>query len=230
MRWGIRKEYQTSGIIGLENYTKSTASSVNNVSKNMEKAYGFRIKECVPLSDRQVKKGFVAYVEGSTKIKDSNVIHLNTDPNLNKTLVDAQKNGWFVKTNPKQAVESMLTHESAHGMLHVNTNKGFFKDIDPARMDSMRKNAWKKAEVQARKDGDVVSKRFRPDAPEFQMAKKLSRYAEASVFLEESEAELFAAYHWSSNPPKFVDVFMNEIHSNMGKKVQPFSGRKTHGP
>lgn len=232
MRWGVRKQYNTtmsphsvSSVKGLEQFPKAQAASMSAVSTKMSKAYGFKVEEFVPLTKSEDRK-YIAYVLPNNK--GANVIHMTKDPNLKENLNKMQEKGWFVPVSGK-VIEANLTHEAAHGMFHARNlqGKGIIGKLKaPSPIEPMRMNAWKKAEEQARKDGDIVSKRFRPDDPQYQMAKKLSKYAHSSMFIEEHEAELFAAYHWSSNPPKFVDTFMTDIHKNMGKEVQPFSGRK----
>lgn len=236
MRWGVRKEYQAtsstrsnSNIPGSEHFPKIQAVSMNNVAEKMNKAYGLQIDEFIPLDKNQEKRG-IAFITAQTK--GTNIIHMNIRPDLVKVIKENQDKGWFVSSIKGREIESVLTHESGHALFHsVNVEgKGYLGRVRAkSPIDNIRINAWIKASEQARKDGDVVSKRFRPDDPIAQMSKKLSKYANSSIFFEEKEAELFSAYHWSPNPPKFVDVFMNSIHNDMGKNVQPFSGRKvTH--
>lgn len=246
MKWGVRNTKNTStstatksstisgkssGVKGLEHYPKRQTAAMADVAKKMEKGYGLKINEYIPLTDRENKKGYIAYVEAKGKT-GSTVLHLTNDPKLVSGLNKLEKDGWFVPSS-KKSLESMLTHESAHSMLHqVNVQKtGFMKSkTTPAAIDSMRNSAWDKAKTQATKDGDYVPgkgiRRLITPTVEGQLAKKTSKYAESSLFTEEIEAEMFAAYHWSPNPPKFVDAFMSGVHENMNKKVKPFSGRK----
>jgi hypothetical protein len=244
MRWGHRKQYETTtntrirktkSVPGSEKFKKADAASMNDVAKKMQNAYGHKIDEFVPI-DHNKEKHIFAYVTLNNKGTD--VVHVTDSPRFRSDLAKCQKEGWFVHTAPNHRIEANITHESAHSLLHSRNveGKGFVARVKaPEPIEPMRKSAWAKAEEQARKDGDVVPlkgiKRITGDRPEFQMAKKISKYAHSSLFIEEPEAEIFTAYHWSPNPPKFVDAFMNDLHSNMGVKVQPFSGRKvSHAP
>jgi hypothetical protein len=238
MKWGVRKEYKSSAptrpsrvVKGTEHYPKSLANSMNDVSNRMNKAYGYKVAEFVPLTEREARHG-IAYVRARSKT--GNVIHMTNDPKTKPMLDELQKAGWFVPTVRGKSVEGMITHESAHGLFHQAHVQKIGKirstSTTPA-MDQMRKSAWTAAREQAVKDGDVVPgkglKKLVTPSGDIQMAKKISKYAEFSMFIEEAEAEMFTAYHWSPDPPKFVDAFMNDVHGSMGKKVKPFSGRKT---
>lgn len=239
MRWGHRKEYATTtttksrssrSIPGSEHFKKADAASMNDVAQKMQKAYGHKIDEFIPIDSTKEKRIF-AYVEA--KNKGHAVIHVTDSLRFKSDLADLQKKGWFVPSSASHRIEANITHESAHSLFHSRNveGKGFVGSVRTKELiEPMRNSAWKKAEEQARKDGDVIPlkglKRIIGDRPEYQMAGKLSKYAHSSLFIEESEAEMFTAYHWSPKPPPFVDAFMNDVHKNMGVKVQPFSGRK----
>jgi hypothetical protein len=237
MHWGVRKQYGTvaptssnTGVQGLEHFPKAQATSMNNVAKKMDKAYGFKINEYVPLTEAENHR-YLAYV--MPRNKGTNSIHVTDHPEYKNVLVDLQNKGWFVPSSEKHSVEANITHEAAHGLFHAANveGKGFVGSLrTPMPIAHIRDSAWKKAEAQGLKDGDIVRatglKRLVGTSAQYQMAGKLSKYAKSSMFVEEHEAELFSAYHWSPNPPKFVDAFMVEVHTSMGKQVQPFSGRK----
>lgn len=234
-KWGVRKTSSSAKISsghtveGSNLFHSSTSTAVNNVSKKMDKAYGFKIDKLVMLEGRDAKK-YIAYVEH--RHKGSNVIHMQNDPNLKANLAKWEAKGWFVPTGGHN-IEANITHESAHAMFHVSKAQDSSrkeKRMPSTSMGKMRQSAWEKAAIQARADGDIKTHRglgkvFSPD-PLYEMGGKLSGYAKSSLWVEEQEAELFTAYHWSPHPPKYVDAFMNDIHKSMGKKVQPFSGRK----
>lgn len=234
MHWGIQKENITSTnsvhtIKGLDQFTPTHAKSIKTVSKKMNSAYGFKIDEMIPLSKKEEKRGYIAYVGAITKGK--NVIHMDTNPKLKNTLDNLEKKGWLVNSNG-HSIESNLTHESAHALFHTSSTSAWGFKVSPSRIDHMRESAWNKAKIQALKDGDVekhtgLKKLIKPSL-DTQLASKISKYAESALFIEEAEAEIFSSYHWGSNPPKFVDTFMNDIHKNLGKEVKPFSGRKMH--
>ena len=226
-KWGIRKETTTSSstssrkssykLKGLEHFPDETAAGLKLISSNMKKAYGFEIDEIIPLSKRQDRK-YIAFVQARGK---TNSIHMTSDPKVKSLLLKKEKEGWFVNSNG-HPIESIITHESAHAMFHtVNTSK---------TIDKTRKIAWDKAKEQALKDGDIVRstklKRLLGNTLDAQLTQKVSKYSESSLFFEETEAEMFSSYHWSKNPPKFIDTFVTEMHKGMGKRVQPFSGRK----
>lgn len=235
MKWGVRKGSDTStstssgtSVKGIEHYSKAQAASMSDVATKVKKAYGLKIDEFIPLTDRQNKRG-IAYVDARSK--GSTVVHMSTKSDLKKTLTSLEKKGWFVPSGGRP-IESILTHESAHALFHQTDiqGKAFRKTTVAPAMDTMRNSAWTKAKAQAEKDGHVVPgkglRKLITDSPQTQMGKKLSTYAHATLWIEETEAEIFTAYHWSPNPPKFVDAFMNDVHKSMGKKVKPFSGRE----
>lgn len=239
MRWGIRKEdlvtssrsSKKMNVAGSEKFSKENAVSMNNFATKLAKSYGYKVDEFVPLSKKEEKKGYLAYVDVSRK-DNKHVIHVSNDPKFKETLLDLQKKGWLVPTTPSKAIEANLTHEASHAIFHTSEVSGrVFKKYTPELMESSRENAWTKAKAQALKDGDIkprtlAQKLTLRNIPETEMAKKLSQYAEKSLFLEETEAEMFAAYHWSPNPPKFVDTFVTSVHKDIGKDIAPFSGRK----
>jgi hypothetical protein len=238
MHWGVRKQFNTSvatpssssKVKGSEHFSKEQAASMNNIAKKMNKAYGFKVDEFVPLTAREEGQ-YLGYVKG--KGSGSNDIHVSTNPGLKDVLVECQKAGWFAQANHDKVIEACLTHEASHGMFH-QVNPGDAGIIGTLRtqapIEPMRKSAWDAAKAQGVKDGDIAPntgfRRITGLPLDRQISKKTSRYAGSSLFIEESEAEMFTAYHWSDNPPKFVDAFMTDIHTSMGKSVQPFSGRK----
>lgn len=224
MKWGIRKDRD---VKGLDKFPKEQSDALNLISGKMEKAYGWKIDGFIPVDMTQKKnKNLLAYV--ATKGDGTNWVHMRNDRKLKSDIISLQKSGWLVpaKGHP---LESLISHESAHSLLHTRNvgDKTWFEQRKVKQpVEVIRKDAWKKAQEQAIKDGDVQKGLFKSH-PEYQMTKHLSGYAKNSLFIEESEAEMFAYYHWG-NPPKFVDVFMNEIHTSMGKEVAPFSGRKAY--
>ena len=230
MRWGVRKEREasdSSATKGLEHFSKSQAKAMGDVAKMTEKAYGFKIHEFIPQTEAEDHQ-HLSIVHPKRKGEIENRISVTAHPRFKEVLLDSQNQGYLVHTDPKRAIEGNLTHESAHGLFHANDSSGKgVKYAKNARMTSLRDSAWKSAETQAIKDGHILPDKNHGD-PHFQMIDKISKYASSSPYLEEYEAEMFTAYHWSPNPPKFVDAFMNDIHRQMGITVKPFSGRKAH--
>jgi hypothetical protein len=249
-KWGVRKDNATTGsgtnstttkatatrsntVTGSNLFPKEQSASMNTIAKKMNQAYGFKVDEFVPLTARENKQGYLAYVQGRSK--GGNVIHVTDNPKLKADLIDLQNQGWFVKSNPKNAIEANLTHEACHGMFHRvdTTDKGLIGGLTAKQpIAHMRDSAWSKARETGIATGEIKTgkglRKLTTPSPDFQMSKQLSKYAHSSLFLEENEAELFTSYHWNPNPPKFVDAYMNDIHRQMGKEVQPFSGRKAH--
>jgi 2'-5' RNA ligase len=226
MKWGVRNTTSTTlgrttahKVEGLEHYTPEVGQAIKTVSQKMGRGYNLRIDEVVPLSEKEDQK-FLGYVR--IKNKGANAIHLSTDPKLKKTLAGFEKEGWFTASNGNN-VESLLTHESAHALLHVRNGSG--KPIG----EQIRKDAWQKVADQALADGTIKKRtgfsRLTGDMYR-DVAGNVSDYAKSSFFIEEIEAEMFTSYHWAKNPPKFVDTYMKEVNTAMGKPVQPFSGRK----
>lgn len=241
MKWGVTtksppssgsrpQSNSSSNVQGSNLFTnKQQVAAMNSTAKKLKKAYGYEVKEFVPLTKKEEASKFMAYVDSGTgfRSKASNRVHMMNDPVRLAMLKDLQKSGWFPPSGGHN-VEGIITHEVFHSMMHVpdTTGKGFVGRLTaPQPIKPMRKSAWAKSEAQAIKDGDVV-KGFTKQPAQMQMAQKTSKYAHSSMYTEEHEAEMFTAYHWSPNPPKFVDVFMKDIHSSMGKEVKPFSGRK----
>jgi len=236
-KWGIRKESESSTeestrAKSLEQYSKSQAAAMNSVAVKMEKAYGFKVDEFALFNTPEAKKYFpdtdknhyLAMVAPKKKGDTRNVIHVMNNPNY-KTLLDTcEKVGWFPPSGGR-LIEANITHEAAHGFFHHNdaSGKGVTRE-EHAAIAPLRRQAWGKAHNQAIVDGDITSHDMYTG--HYQMAGKISKYAHQSPFIYEHEAELFSAYHWSPNPPKFVDTFMNDIHESIGKNVQPFSGRR----
>jgi hypothetical protein len=230
MRWGVRKARPESGppIKGLEKFPGDTAAAVTSVSDKMSKAYGFRVSEVIPIEGSKQHKYF-AWVDAHSG--GLNTIHLNPTPNYKKELEDRIKSGWFPPAGG-HPIEANLTHEAAHSMLHTTDIRGKsfvgrLKVNQP--IEDVRKRAWRKATDQAAADGLIRQpKSFLGPLshPEVRIPKLVSRYANSSLMLEETEAEMFSSYHWNPNPPKFVDAFVSEVHKSMGVDVQPFSGRR----
>jgi hypothetical protein len=221
MKWGVRKERSSSSRVkGSEHFHRDQAKAVNTVSDHMKRAYGHPFDEVVPIKGKNSK--YIAYVERRSK-DGRKIVHVNNNPNIKADLQGTIDRGWFVPAG-NHPVESNFTHEAAHSYFHQRSKGG------KALMDDMRKSAWDAAQKQAIKDKVYTPKtgikKIFGVQPEREMAAKLSKYAEKSIFIEETEAEIFSAYHWSPNPPKFVDAFMNDIHTQLGNDVQPFSGRK----
>lgn len=233
MKWGVRKANISSAYSqpkGLEHFSRSQAASMTTVAEKMHAAYGFQIDEYKPFGRDETIEGFegqtlLAVVLPKAKGDRRNAIGVINDLNFYKeTLRKGHDAGWFAPTIPGRQVDANLTHEAAHAYLHANDAKGRGAKRDSDTLvASIRDVAWRKATDQAIRDGDASPSNAGHVFN--QMGGKISKYALESRLIQEYEAEAFAAYHWSPNPPKFVDVYMNEIHKNLGKSVEPFSGR-----
>jgi hypothetical protein len=239
MHWGVRNVVDPtqrskidSPVKGLEKLPQSTALAIASVAENMSKAYGFQIQEVVPIRNHRFQNMF-AYVESANK--GSNVVHVLDDPKIKQSLQKAGKEGWFVPSGGHE-VEATMTHESAHALLHsINiegmTRKESRRSKEP--IEDVRWKAWEKAEKQAKADNLIKTPKNRlvrlfSANPQAQMSKMLSTYASSTLFIEETEAEMFSSYHWNPHPQKFVDTFIKSIHQDLGYgNVEPFSGRKT---
>jgi hypothetical protein len=234
MRWGVRKAEDGSGtspVKGLDKFPEATATALSSVATKISSSYGFQISEVVPITGFG-KKNYIAYVEAFPK-GGGGVIHAKTDADLGEKLGQREKAGWFPPSGG-HSIEAVMTHESAHAMYHVinlesQSLAGRFKSKEP--MDDIRKTAWDAAIKQAVADGTIKPRptglrRFVTKQPEYLLSEKVSKYASSRLFLEETEAEMFSSYHWSPNPPKFIDAWMKEVHNQTGVNVKPFSGRK----
>ncbi len=213
-----------SGVIsGLDKFPVNTGMGITSTASALSKAYGFNITRVVPITSPRKANTF-AYVSTNG---DVHTIHIQRGEHLADEVHANAKNGWLVNSG-NHPIEAMLTHEAYHSMFQLSSGKHFFGRIKEVQnLKKKRAPAWDAALKQARADGLILPKRWDDRSPDEQLRARISKYAESSVFSEDAEAEMFAAYHWSPDPPAFVDTWMRQLERDFDQPhVEPFSGRR----
>jgi len=233
MHWGVRNEYQPhprrrhGSQSGRQNGFRlqtihptmadgldpTTVSAANQVADLMSTRYGFRINEVKNLNaDRpdEVARGTAAFV-ANTPGKSGGIIYIKTG-NLNKEFDGPP--GWMAPGTMN--TRGLLTHESAHALFHAQSKRktSFWtgQTTVTGGFQAARDKAFSAAGEQAQKDG----------ISPYQFLSHISKYAEYSGNREEAEAEMFAQYHWGTNPPNFIKVWGQTLHQEMGIDPTPF--------
>jgi len=214
MHWGIRKDEQTvsrfSGPSIEPGLHESTVAAANHVSALMHDRYGFEITKVVAMGpgNPEYDRGTMGFVENKGK-KAEGVINITID-DTRPAMKKCEKVKWVGKGCGTP--EAFLTHETAHAMFHATSYHDKNGNIAGGNIEA-RLKAGRAAFEQAAKDG------IRND---YQFMRKLSGYALHGNNREEVEAELFSQYHWGTNPPKFVKVWGETLHREMGIDGTPF--------
>lgn len=220
MHWGVRNNDESgsnnSRVVAEPTVDShlhpATQAAGKEVAALIGSRYDFHIgavKTLDPTVEAQ-NPGLMGYVL-NTPGKAENTIYASRH-DIRKPLKDAENTGWFAKDcgNPK----AFMTHEVAHAMFHseqqVKSGLLGAKVIGGNR--KARDKALKAALKEAKREGISPS----------QMVSKISGYATAANSREEAEAELFSQYHWSSNPPKFVQAWGKTLHHELGIDDTPF--------
>ena len=217
MRWGVRHDregvHRTSiGSINIEpGFHSGTKKAAIEVSNLMRERYGYNIRNIKVLGpDMPEYPDTAAYVENNRKNNGLNegTIFVQTR-DLSKQLHEAEKVGWFGEGMGN--TRGLLTHESAHSMFHADekVKGGIFT---PERIVGGNVKARDKALRAALKvaRNDKVS------------IMDVSGYAQAAGVKQELEAEMFSQYHWSPNPPRFVQAWGQTLHKELGVDPTPF--------
>lgn len=220
MRWGVRKAedniYRTSspdtvtvdaGIHG------STAAAGKEVATLIGQRYGLKIDaiKTIPADHPERKEGIMAYVErtdGGQKASTINVVETDVRARLSK----GEQNGFFAKGCGN--TKALLTHEAGHAIFHADEKvvNGFFGSKVVGGHSKERDKALAAALKAAKKDG----------IPMHMFASSISGYARQANCREEVEAEMFSQYHWGSDPPRFIKVWGETLHQEMGLDPTPF--------
>lgn len=220
MKWGVRKDQETSGFRLQTTGPKIDASlhqsnktAAKEVASLINKRYGFEITEIKDLkigNPAEYAYGTVGFVQ-STPGKRGGVVFVKPEDNR-KDLKAAEDSGWFAEGTGN--VRAFITHESAHAMFHAEQalKPGLFRTKVVGGNIEARDAAIKAATKEAERAG----------IPSNQTISKVSGYAAASGSREELEAELFSQYHWSPNPPSFVKAWGETLHKEMGIDSTPF--------
>jgi len=225
MKWGIRKEDEPTGILALQasksltidpKVPKPTQAAAKEVASLMDKRYGFHISDIRLMDPKEpgYSPDMVGYVKPGVRGQGA-VIHVGTkDPH--KDLKHCEHVGWLGEGCGN--TKAFLTHESAHAIFHVDDKlkTGFLAPKLVGANIQARDKALKVAVKAAKKDG-VSRSNF---------VAKVSGYAQSSGNRQELEAELFSQYHWSPNPPKFVQEWGKTLHNELGVDDTPFREKR----
>lgn len=222
MKWGVRNDSETSKHRFQAGETivdsalhQSSQTAGKEIASLIGKRYNFHISEIKAIGPghREYDMGTAGYVEVNNKSGKSNrVIYVSQD-DLRGVMKNAEETGWTAKDCG--TVSSFLTHESAHAIFHApqqQVKTGFLKSKTVGGNIEARDKAITAAIQQAAKDG----------IPGHKFTSVISGYSKSSGTREEAEAEMFSQYHWSSNPPKFVKVWGETLHQELGIDGTPF--------
>lgn len=220
MRWGVRKDdpngvhrLQASTAIIDPSLTPETRRAGVEVSSLIKDRYKFNITAVKAMSndDPEYQRGTIAYVRSTPGTRDGVI---NMSPfDLGPVLKEGEASGWFGAGCGD--VRSLMTHESAHAIFHADQNvtQGLFGEKISSSTIKARDKAIDAALEAAGHDGVR-------DTSEF--LRRISDYASTAGVREEAEAEMFAQYHWGKNPERFVKVWGETLHKELGIDGTPF--------
>lgn len=220
-KWGVRHDPETEGTVhrssplkidsGIDSNLKKSAASVATL---MGERYGFHIGEIklIPkdhIGNEPDTLGFVEPAEGATTSVSTIFVKKGS---IRPALKHAESVGWFA--NGCGTEKAFLTHESAHALFHINDRlkNGLLSQRLVGNNIKARDKAMQAAVKAARKDG----------IPHVHMLSHVSGYAYSAGTRQELEAELFSQYHWMPNPPRFVKVWGETLHQELGIDPTPF--------
>lgn len=223
MKWGVRKEkppaptYSStvdgkalgSPITNMDNKVHThTQDAAYQVSALLKDRYGYEVTSIQSIEQTRSNKRLIAYVEANGGNKGTIFVQPHDQ---NPELKKLEEKGWF---GPQCGnIRATMTHETAHSMFHAEqTTEGFLNMKVVGGEHVARKTAFDAARKAAKEDG-IRSWNF---------TKEISGYANASVWREEIEAEMFSRYHWSENNPRFIDVWGQTLHKELGLDDTPF--------
>lgn len=227
MRWGVRKDTETNihsllstGPVIDPSIPRSTQVQAVKVASLIGGRYGFNISavKANETSGVDYDPRTVAFVK-ATPGQRSGEIFVTQAP-LGKTLKDAEATGWFGEGCGNTT--ALFTHETAHAMFHAEqiVTEGF--------LGTKVKGGNVKARDKAMDAALAEAKRAHiPDTYTF--LSKISGYSAMSGTREECEAEMFAQYHWATNPPNFVKAWGKTLHQELGIDGTPFKEVGKHG-
>jgi hypothetical protein len=219
MRWGVRKAEPTVSrpmAIHVEpGIDKNTKAAAIEVATLMHARYGQNISRVKVLDPNDPEhEGELAYAEKGTKAGEE-TLYIQKK-NLVPKMEQLKKTGWMAPEASN--VRGLLTHESAHALLHVNqelSDGPYGPRVSGGPNFKAREKALDAAFKTARKDRQNVL--------------DVSGYARHAQSREELEAEMLSQYHWVSNPPRYVTVWGQTLHKEMGIDPTPFREVKRNG-
>lgn len=217
MKWGVRKQDDVGyrATVGPQvdaNIHPSTKQAAQTVAALFGERYGLNITDVVTLGPDhpEYKNGTYGYVE-NTPGTPGGKIYVRAD-DIRPALKQAEKGNWFAKGTG--TTEAFLTHEAGHVIFHADqkVTQGLFGPKIRGGQVKARDAALNAAVKEARKEGIFPG--------DFHVV--VSGYSHAAANREEMEAELFSQYHWGTNPPKFVQVWGETLHQELGIDSTPF--------
>lgn len=218
MKWGVRNDGLVAGnrLVAGPTIDPTLHTSTQNAAKKVAglvgERYGYQVTEIKALttSHHEYSNGTVGYVE-NTPGKSGGVVYVRQE-DLRKQLKDAENSQWFAKGTGTP--EAFLTHEAGHSIFHAEqaVKRGLLSNKVVGGHMEARDKALQAAMMQAEKDG----------VPDHLTISKISGYALAAGSREEVEAEMFSQYHWGTSPPRFVQVWGQTLHNEMGIDPTPF--------
>lgn len=226
MKWGVRKDQETGSDDKLRFHGHEHGPAISSdlhddtkiaskeVSALISQRYGFNIKEVISIGpgDAEYDRGTIGYVQlGKGKANEGSIFVSKDD--LRPAMKASEEVGWVGKDCGH--THSFLTHEAAHAIFHapVRNEKTFMGGIKQVGGNIDARNVAIEAAINASIKEGISDLEFMP---------RLSGYAAAAGTREEVEAEMFSQYHWGSDSPKFVQVWGETLHREMGIDGTPF--------
>jgi hypothetical protein len=221
MKWGVRNDQdggyrvQASPLQIESGFHASTKQAVTEVSGLMSARYGYNIKNVKVLGPGHPEyPDTVAFVENNKNNHGRNegTIFIQAR-DLSGPLKGAEKVGWMSPGTGN--AKALLTHESAHSLFHADqkVKAGILTPKVVGGNIEARNKAMKAAAKAAKKDGISIW--------------DVSGYAKTAGVREELEGELFSNYHWAEKPPRYVQVWGETLHRELGVDPMPFKEVKS---
>lgn len=222
MKWGVRHDPEASGAFRARSADLEVDPGINadvkkaavDISARMDERYGFHIGaiKLIPKDHQEYGTDTMAFVEPAARATSAVSTIYVTNGSVRARLKHAEDVGWFAKGCGNE--KTLLTHEAAHALFHVNDRlkMGLLSQRLAGDSIKARDKAMHAAIKAAKKDG------IDPGHLLF----NVSGYAYTSGTRQELEAEMFSQYHWAPNPPRFVQVWGETLHHELGIDPTPF--------
>lgn len=220
MRWGVRNDDQgtyrlTSSATQIESgFHPSTAKAALEVSNLIRDRYGYDIKNVKILGPGNPEyPDTLAYVVNKQAQGGTNGTVFVQAKDLTDKMKKVEEIGWMAPGTG--SVKALLTHESAHSIFHADqkVRMGLIGPRVVGGEVKARDKALKAAIKTAKEDNQSVW--------------ETSGYAATAGVREELEGEMFSQYHWGSKPPRFIKVWGETLHKELGFDPTPFKEVQT---
>jgi len=215
MKWGVRKDDDSTyrlqtPVTRIESgFHSATRDAAIEVSDLIRSRYNYNIESVKVLGPKNPEyPSTLAYVVNRQGQGGKNGEVFVQTKDLTETMLKNEKTGFFAPGTG--TVKSLLTHESFHSIFHADQKvvPGFVAPKVVGGNIKVRDKALKAAAKAARKDGQTLW--------------DTSGYAASAGVREELESEMFNSYHWGTNPPRFVKVWGETLHRELGVDPTPF--------